>query len=124
MSREEAWALVQAKSGDCLPPLEESEVASCLDIAWKYAAADARMSGIEPHIRELLGDLHSDHIILPNDYVPFPCSASRIFSSIAIKCELYMRGGAIVELRGKDPQIMTGGKLRSRIDAQAVGSKA
>lgn len=81
------------------------------------AGAAPLADGLAEGVRELLADLRPDEVVLPNDYVPFPYAASRLFQRMAKKREAFCRKGVVLELKGNALDIMTAAKLRSRIDA-------
>jgi hypothetical protein len=85
-------------------------------MADKDAVVGQMLEGIEPEVGILLADLRADDIVLPNDYVPFPWAARRLFERLAIRREAFVRDGVVLELRGNQLDVMTGAKLRSRID--------
>jgi len=75
------------------------------------------MPGIAQEVQALLRDLREDALVLPNDHVPYPWAARRIFTVMGRSRELYARGDGVVELKDQKLQIVTPAKLRSRIDA-------
>jgi hypothetical protein len=84
----------------------------------RYELRDDDRDAIAPEVRALLdNDLSDKDILLPNDHIPFPFAARRLFENMARRRELFMRGGAMVELIGDTLEPVTGAKFCSRIDA-------
>jgi hypothetical protein len=85
--------------------------------------SDELTGGIEPEVMELLAEVPANLIVLPNDFVPFPWAARRLFTIMGKTRELYSRGG-VVELKRDNTsgeqrlQIVSAAELRSRIDAK------
>jgi hypothetical protein len=94
-----------------------------LDAKHNRSPEDELTGGMEREVVDLLDETPAGVIVLPNDYVPFPWAARRLFTIMGKTCELYSRG-SVVELKRDDAsgeqrlQITTAPELRSRIDAK------
>lgn len=77
---------------------------------------DIYIRGMEPDVRALAQSATGCEIILPNDWVPFPYAARRLFSLLAERREAFIRNGVVLELKDGRLEPMTPGSLRSRLD--------
>lgn len=74
------------------------------------------VGGMEPDVRALVQAATGCEIVLPNDWVPFPFAARRLFKLLAERREAFIRDGVVLELKGGRLEPMTAGSLRSRLD--------
>lgn len=77
---------------------------------------DIYTRGMEPDVRALVASATGCEIILPNDWVPFPYAARRLFNLLAERREAFIRNGVVLELKDGRLEPMTPGSLRSRLD--------
>lgn len=74
------------------------------------------VAGMEPDVRALVQSATGCEIILPNDWIPFPYAARRLFKLLAERREAFIRNGVVLELKDGRLEPMTPGSLRSRLD--------
>ena len=74
------------------------------------------VGGMEPDVRALVQAATGCEIVLPNDWVPFPFAARRLFKLLAERREAFVRDGVVLELKAGRLVPMTPGSLRSRLD--------
>lgn len=97
-------------NANALPEIPPLEHAAQLDTDMDY------VGGMEPDVRALVASATGCEIILPNDWVPFPYAARRLFKLLAERREAFIRNGVVLELKDGRLDPMTPGSLRSRLD--------
>ncbi len=83
----------------------------------KTNLADEDFAGAHPDIVDELRTLPRDLIVLPNDYVPTPIAARRIFDIMGKNRELFARHGRAVEIEESALSLLSAQALRSRLDS-------
>lgn len=119
LTDQDGWAALQARNRDCDPPLDNVELETIFNNAWKHPPGfdePASDDGLTEKVRAVLAGVKSSVIVLPNDHVPIPYAAERAFDIMGAGRELFTRGGRIVELeRDSTVSIVTPEQLCSRI---------
>lgn len=105
--REEAERLALAAAANCRPPFPAKEVSAKVKSVYERYAPGAQ-------------DI-ANAVILPSDHVPFTEAAAAIFPRFAERQQLFIRGGAIVELirtaTGPELELIRAEAFRSRLES-------
>jgi hypothetical protein len=107
---------------DRVTPLAESAVAKKGQLSGEDIDEDDEFANCDPRIVEDLKHLQAKELVLPNDYVPVPWAATRMFKQLAKEKSLFVRGRKLVEIDKKKKELVAVplDAFRSRIQRHRV----
>jgi hypothetical protein len=125
------WRSAVYELGDAAPEPLRMEAHNAMmavrDLLQKFQteASDARLAGYDVDdlkavagpVVDILLDAAANVLFLPNDHLPAPLCASRMFGRFATTGEMYRRGNAVVELNKKSSmEVLSSTSFRSRLN--------